>query len=474
MKSHSANNGRYEMNTIATDIAIIGAGTAGLSALKEITRSDREWRLIESGKHGTMCAQTGCMPSKLLIAGADVMHAINEAHLFGIEVTNNNIDTSKVLNRVRSERDRFVSSVNEYIDNLPNKNIISGHAQFIDDNTIRVGNHTTIKADVFIIATGSRASIPPPFDSIQSNRILLNDDIFELKTLPKSLAVIGTGNIGIELGQALSRLDVDVVFFDQSSEIANSVDPNVLEIVYKTFRHEMEINTNVEITMVEDFSDTLSIHWKDASHNSHKEVFENILIATGRKSTIDTINLEALGIEQENFNNLWNSNTTQLGNLPIFIAGDANNFRPLLHEASNEGKIAGKNALAYPNVVEYSRYTPLSITFTDPQIAQVGEVFSNIDFSQVEIGQSLFDDQGRARIMNKNKGIIRLYGCKNTGVLIAAELFTPHAEHMAHLLSWSIQQKLTVQNLLKMPIYHPVLEEGLRSALAELMEKLNL
>src|SRR5699024_1453479 len=138
-----------------------------------------------------------------------------------------------------------------------------------------------------------------------------------------------------------------------------------------------------------------------------------------------------------------------LGSSPLFVAGDANAQSPLLHEAADDGYIAGTNAARYPDVQEASRRSPLSIVFTDPQVIRVGLGYRQLP-EGVVIGQVDFSNQGRSRIMLKNEGLLRLYAQAGSGRFLGAEMAGPAAEHIAHLLAWAVQQRLTVAQMLEM------------------------
>jgi LytS/YehU family sensor histidine kinase len=156
------------------------------------------------------------------------------------------------------------------------------------------------------------------------------------------------------------------------------------------------------------------------------------------------------------------------------------NQLPLLHEASDQARIAGVNAGGFPEVVPGLRRSPISVVFSDPQIAMVGSTFRELSqkFSACgcfDIGEVSFENQGRSRVMLKNKGILRVYGEQGTGRFLGAEMIGPSAEHIAHLLAWAHQQQMTINQMLDMPFYHPVIEEeGLRTALRDLQSKLRL
>ena len=167
--------------------------------------------------------------------------------------------------------------------------------------------------------------------------------------------------------------------------------------------------------------------------------------------------------------------TSADGASPIFIAGDAGDFIPLLHGAADEGRIAGGNAARFALGKQAKpglRRAPIGIVFTDPQIGIVGGGFHSLQPGTFATGQVRFEDQGRARMMLKNKGLLNVYGDLATGRFLGAEMLAPAAEHLAHLLSWSLQNKMTPAQMLEMPFYHPVVEEGLRTALRELDLKL--
>ena len=174
---------------------------------------------------------------------------------------------------------------------------------------------------------------------------------------------------------------------------------------------------------------------------------------------------------------LFDRFTLQCGDSPIFIAGDVSNDSPLLHEATDQGRIAGENAARFPDLRPGLRRTPLAVVFTDPQVASVGFNLKQLEQHHKDrfaVGLVSFEDQGRSRIMRRNQGLLKVYGEQGTGLFLGAEMFGPAAEHIGHLLAWAAQQRMTVSSMLDMPYYHPVIEEGLRTALHDLNRKLHL
>lgn len=463
------------MNTVRTEIAIIGAGTAGLNARREADKAGKTHVLIEGGPYGTTCARVGCMPSKLLIAAADAAHEVASAGTFGVRVPATwSVDGKAVMARVRAERDRFAGLVVESTEALPAANRLRGHARFVDAQTLQVDDHTRVEAQAIVIATGSSPVIPPPYDRLRRH-LLVNDDLFALDDLPRSVAVVGTGIIGLELGQALHRLRVEVTFFSPSDALGPLTDPTLKESAHAVFADGLDLQLRSQVNAISEDEGGVTIDWTDAEGAARTRRFAKVLVAAGRRPNVGGLDLARAGIPLgERGQPLFDPRTGQCGDTPVFIAGDASGHIPLLHEASDEGRIAGANAARYPRVTAQVRRTPLAVVFTDPQMAMVGTPHAALEAGQVEIGEARFDDQGRARVMARNRGVVRLYARRQCCTLIGAELFGPRAEHMAHLLAWAVQQRMTVQQALAMPFYHPVLEEGLRTALRDLADRLKV
>jgi len=463
------------METRETDVAIIGAGSAGLNARREVLRQGGEPILIESGPYGTTCARVGCMPSKLLIAAADVAHELSRANAFGLELADGfRVDGRAVMDRVRRERDRFVGFVVESTEAIPSEQWLRGRARFLGPTTLQVDDHTVVESKTVIVAAGSHPFVPPPFNKMREH-MMVSDDVFELDDLPGSIAVIGTGIIALELGQAFHRLGVKVAFFNPFDELGPFTDPEVKQVVKAVLSAELTINLGSTVIDAEVVTDGIRLRWADADGGEHEDVFERVLVAAGRRPNLAGLDLEKTGLSlNEKGLPPLNPRTTQASDLPIFFAGDIDGHLPLLHEAADDGRIAGSNAALYPNVVAHIRRVPLAVAFTDPQMAMIGARYADLPEGGFAVGHVSFENQGRARVMGRNQGIGRIYADTSCCRLIGAEIFGPNVEHMAHLLAWSVQQGMSVQAALSMPFYHPVLEEGMRTAIRDLAANLQV
>jgi len=437
------------------DVLILGAGTAGLNARRAAEKQGATALMVDPGPFGTTCARVGCMPSKLLIAAADAAHHARHADVFGVDTTVE-IDGRRVMERVRRERDRFVGFVVEDIDeHVARGRLKVGRGELEPNNTVRVGDEH-ITYDALVVATGSSTFLPPPFRPL-GDVLMDSEGLFDLEDLPESVLVVGTGVIGLELGQALHRLGVRTTLVGRSERLGPITDPDVLATMHRVFGEELDLVLNTTVEHIERVEGGARVRFA-----GRDETFERVLMAAGRRP-----NLPA-GVPAGDFD----PNTTQLGDSNVFLAGDVSNHLPLLHEAADEGRTAGANAARFPDIDKGLRRHPLAIVFTDPQIAMVGLKHAELDPELHAVGHVRYDNQGRARVMNQGAGLVQVYAERESGRLVGAEMFGPRVEHTAHLLAWAMQSELTVFEALDRPFYHPVVEEGIRTALQSLARAL--
>lgn len=446
------------------DTIIAGAGTAGLSALREVRRTTDDFLLINSGHWGTTCAASGCMPSKALIEAANAFHRRGVFDSFGIRGAEGlRADIPAVLARVRTLRDDFVKGPGSVPQELGDR-ALQGHARLVGPGAVEVDGQR-IEARAIILAPGSRPIVPGPWQAF-GDRILTSDTLFEQPDLPRRIAVIGLGALGIELAQALARLGLEVTGVDAGRTPAGIGDPAVLAAFRGLIEAEFPIHLGVE-AQLEDAGDEVQVTAGDAAFGA-----DAVLAAIGRSPDLDGLGLETLGVPLDDRGlPQIDPGTLRIGDTNVFLAGDANADRPLLHEAADEGHIAGRMAAPGARAQGLCRRTPLAITFCSPQIARVGPPRSEMPDATVT-GEVDFARQGRARIAASAAGLLRLHADPSDGRLLGAEMCAPAAEHMAHLLALAVEQRLGVPQILAMPFYHPVLEEGLRSALRDLARRL--
>ncbi|WP_018718453.1 dihydrolipoyl dehydrogenase [Arhodomonas aquaeolei] len=439
-------------------LAIIGAGTAGLTALKEARRHTDDVILINNGPYGTTCARVGCMPSKALLAAAHGYHRrgfLAEAGIRGTEGLS--ADIPSLMEHVRELRDRFVAGPTRLARSLGERSL-RGRPRFLDANTLAVGDER-VEADAIVIATGSRPVMPAPWRDL-GHRVLTTDDFFEQPDLGHRVAVVGLGAIGAELGQGLGQLGLEVHGYTRSVFVGGLSDPAVNEALIAGLERSMSVTTGADVALEAGDGDTVRV----LANGDSREV-DWVLAALGRRPNIDGLGLEALDVPLDDHGMpQFDPLTLRLGELPVYIAGDVNAAQPLMHEAADEGRIAAYHALN-PDAGCVGRRTPLAIVFSEPQAARVGLGYAQLPAERFVTGDADFSGQGRAVMMGRNAGRLRVYADRHDGRLLGAEMAIPDGEHVAHLLAWAVEQRLSVDDALQMPFYHPVIEEGVRSAL---------
>jgi dihydrolipoamide dehydrogenase len=403
------------------------------------------------------------MPSKVLIQAANDFHRRNALDQQGILGGKDlYVDTVKLMAHVRSLRDRFVSSVIKGMDDWREKHLIRAQARFVDDHTLDVGGKT-IEAEKIIIATGSTPIIPKAWAEHRED-LITTDEFFELTELPKKMAIIGLGVIGLELGQALHRLGRVTVAVGLGRSIAGITDPELQDYTIKKLNEELPLH----LEGVEKL--TKNENGLEIQTGADSWIVEKALVAIGRRPNVHNLGLENTSFTLDDKGiPLHNPNTGQIGSSSVFIAGDATGLRLILHEAADEGHIAGLNSVGDKSHC-FQRRTPLGITFSDPNIAVVGQSYQQLVENSVNfVSASVsFEGQGRSIVKLKEKGLLKIYADKSTGKLLGAELFAPEGEHLAHMIAWAIQQGLNVYQALSLPYYHPVVAEGLRTAIRRL------
>ncbi len=451
---------------IRTDVAIIGAGSAGLYAMREVRQAGRSFVLIDHGPLGTTCARVGCMPSKVALHAGGLWAARKEiAGVGGLETLS--LDTAQVWAALRQQRDQFASRPAKAARSLAGEFLLEGPARFREPGVleVRLGDEVQIvRAGAVVIATGSSPVLPKWLAAV-AGRTVTTDQLFELPALPKRVGVLGLGAIGLEMGLALSRLGVEVIGADVANMVAGIVDPVIGERAIARFGREITLWLGGEATVSATDGGVLM------RAGDHVAKVDLLLAALGRRPNVDSLNLAAAGIAV-NVRGMpeFDPATMQIGDFPVFIAGDANGDRPLMHEAADEGAIAGYNA-ARAESTRFRRKVALGIAFCDPDVVSVGARLDQLDPQAIAIGSAGGDSNGRAKILGSEESLLRIYADARDGKLLGAAMVATGGEHLAHLLAWAIQRGETAQSLLQLPFYHPVVEEMLQTALKEIAQK---
>lgn len=453
---------------LTTDIAIIGAGTAGLTAFSTLQRLGIDAVLIDHGPLGTTCAREGCMPSKAALH-ASHRWAILRKTLRDASVPAGASTADELWQHARTVRDDLVAGTVRRTRTMAGDRLVMGAARFTGADTLDVDGRR-IRARAFIVATGSRPVVPKALAAL-GDRVLTTDSLFELSHLPRSVGVIGLGAIGLEMGLALSRLGVQVSGGDVKALPAGIVDPDIGARAIARFGTELTMWLGAPVDARDKEG---GIELRSGEHTAQVEA---VLVALGRRPNVETLELARAGVPLDGQGlPVVDPHTLRAGSSRVFLAGDVSALRPLMHEAVDEGMIAARaaaNLLDGRAIPHATRRTPLTIMFSDPDVAAVGLASDKLELDATVIGSAHGATDGRSRIMRAEDNLVRVYVDRASRRLLGAALIASRGEHLAHLLAWAVQRRETVDDLLAMPYYHPSIEEMVQTALKDAARQLS-
>lgn len=446
---------------LETDVAVIGAGTAGLTAFHEVRRAARSALLIDHGPLGTTCARVGCMPSKAVLHAGRQWSGLRA--LLGPQATTSGISADSLWQQALAMRDTLADGAARRTRDAAGDRLLMGTARFVGAGELDVDGRR-VRAKAFIAATGSRPVVPGFLKQLGSS-VLTTDTLFTRERLPRSIGIIGTGAVGLEMAVALSRLGVRVVAADLKSAPGGVVDPVIAERASARFREEFTLWLGRPVEVLPGPSGA------EVRSGDDSELVEVVLAALGREPNLERLDLAAAGASADGHGRFPADRATlRLPGTSVFLAGDVHPDRPLMHEAADEGLIAARGALALVEgrpIERAVRRTPVSIVFSDPDICSVGAPFSEADAMSVVVGTAEGSGNGRSRILHAESSLLRIYARRDDGLVLGASMLAVHGEHLAHQLAWAIQRGETVRSLLDLPYYHPSVEEMLQSALKD-------
>lgn len=353
--------------TINADICIIGAGSGGLSVAAGAAQLGRKVVLIERHKMGGDCLNYGCVPSKALIAAAEHAHHVRRAELFGVNAQVNSVDFPAVMAHVRS----VIAAIepNDSVERFEKLGVyvIKADAHFTSPDTVEAGENR-IKANTFVVATGSTA-LKPPIPGLNETPYFTNETVFENTTQPEHLIVIGGGPIGLELAQAHRRLGSKVTVLEART-IMPKDDPEAVEVVRKSLEADgIVISENAVVSKVEKSAVGVKVSTTEAGQ---QKVYEgsHLLLAAGRKPNVEGLNLEAAGIRYSP-KGIEINHELRTSNSRTYAIGDVSGGLQFTHVASyHAGLIIRRVLFKMPVKVDYTAMP--WCTFTDPELAHVG------------------------------------------------------------------------------------------------------
>lgn len=461
--------------TMHVDVAVIGAGTAGMHAFHTARRVGARVVMIDQGPLGTLCARAGCMPSKAVLHAAKrwstLQGLLPEGSTQPLQA--GHTTPQQLWQAALAIRDELVAGNVRQVEKLGGADLLHASARFVAPDVVALSDGRHVQARAFIVATGSEAIEPAGLKAELGEALITTDELFYLRELPRSVAVMGLGAIGLEMGVALSRLGVQVAAAGRAPVVAKLSDPEVALAAAQYFGAQLPLALGeAQITVRKEGNEVVM----QAGALQHRAQY--LLAALGRKPRLQGLDVAQAGVQlNDKGRPQLLPGTLRCADSQVFMAGDASGGRALMHEAGHEGTRAAQQALRalgdgeWKELPERPHVTPMSIVFSDPDLAEVGLRFDQLP-SDVVIGTVSGADSGRSKLMQAPHHLVRLYAERSSGRLLGASLLCAGGEHLAHQLAWAIQRGETVDSMLQLPYYHPTLEEMLDTALRAMRRSL--
>ncbi len=440
---------------IDTDICVIGAGSGGLSVAAGAVQMGADTVLVERGKMGGDCLNYGCVPSKALIAASRAAHTVRTGARFGVNGHEPEIDFSAVHDHVHGVIGKIAphDSV-ERFEGLGVR-VIQDFAKFADRNTVVAGDYE-IRARRFVVATGSRAAVPP-IPGLDDVPFLTNETIFDNRVQPEHLIVIGGGAIGLEMAQAHRRLGSRVTVLEKFS-IMPKDDPELVELVRKSLVADgIDLREGADIARVEKSGNGIVVILNEPSGEARLEA-SDLLVAAGRRVNIEGLDLEKAGIDYAP-NGIKVDGRLRTSNRRVFAIGDVAGGFQFTHMAGYHAGIFIRNALFRLPAKTSTAAFPW-VTFTDPELAQVGmnEAQARAERRDIRVLRWNFDENDRAQAERETEGMVKVVTSPK-GHILGAGIAGPHAGELIHTWVLAMSQGLKIGAIANMIAPYPTLGE---------------
>ena len=438
------------------DVVFIGGGPGGYVGAIRAASLGLKVALVEKEKIGGTCLIRGCIPTKTLIAHANIVDTIKRGKEFGIKVDHFSID----YNFMKERKDSVVKSLSQGVTFLVKSHgvdLLEGEASFVSPKEIKVlgKQNLSLEAKSIVIATGS-TPMPLPIAPIDRHRIHDSTSILELTTLPKSLIILGGGYIGCEFASLFASLGVQVTIVEFFPGVVWAQGKTISTFLGKAFEKKgivVKCNTKGEKCEVKE--DRVVVHLTDG----HPLEGELCLVAVGRKPYTHNLNLAAAGVGTENGFIVVNERMeTEVAH--IYAIGDVTGKTMLAHVASHQGIVAAENIAGKRSRMDYTAVP--AVIFTHPEIATVGYTLEQAQKAHFDAKSDSFPFSmlGKAKASGELEGFVELISEKKSGKILGASVVGDQASSLIGEITLAIQQELTLESIAETIHPHPTLTES--------------
>ncbi|AQL56550.1 mercury(II) reductase [Abyssicoccus albus] len=445
------------------DLLIIGSGAAAFSSAIKAIEYGAKVGMIERGTVGGTCVNIGCVPSKTLLRAGEINHLSKDNPFIGLQTSAGEVDLASLI----TQKDKLVSELRnqKYVDLIDEYNfdLIKGEAKFIDASTVEV-NGAKLSAKRFLIATGASPSLPQ-ISGLEEMDYLTSTTLLELKKIPKRLTVIGSGYIGMELGQLFHHLGSEITLMQRSERLLKEYDPEISESVEKALIEQgISLVKGATFERVVQSEEIKKVY---VTVNGSKEVIESdqLLVATGRKPNTDSLNLSAAGVETGKNNEILINDFGQTSNEKIYAAGDVTLGPQFVYVAAYEGGIITDNAIGGLNKKIDLSVVP-AVTFTNPTVATVGLTEEQAKEKGYDVKTSVLplDAVPRAIVNRETTGVFKLVADAETLKVLGVHIVSENAGDVIYAASLAVKFNLTIEDLTETLAPYLTMAEGLKLA----------
>lgn len=438
------------------DLCVIGAGSGGLSVVAAARAFGVSVVLIEKGKMGGDCLNYGCVPSKSLLAAARRVHDMRHASVLGIAAAQPAVDFRAVQKHVRAVIESIAPNDSEERFRDLGATVIRARARFFGPDTLEAGGYT-IKARRIVVATGSSPMIPsiPGIDTVEA---LTNETIFDLQDLPRHLAILGGGPVGVELAQAFRRLGATVTLIDRGSFLAKE-DRDLSEVVLGSLRRDgVDLRPNTTVSRVEKVAEGIRLHLGSAGR-AETITATHLLVATGRRANVAELGLESAGVEYDERGIKVDGSLRSVSNAHVYAVGDVAGGPQFTHVANYHAGLVLRPILFRAPAKVRPEIIP-RVTYTDPEIAVVGatEEEARMMPGMHRVLRWSIADNDRARAEGETEGFIKVLAGRN-GRILGASIVGRNAGELIHIWGLAIAQNLTLKDMTSYVAPYPTVGE---------------
>jgi pyruvate/2-oxoglutarate dehydrogenase complex dihydrolipoamide dehydrogenase (E3) component len=452
------------------DVLIIGAGQAGIPLAHALAKVGKRVGLAEREHLGGSCVNFGCTPTKAVISSARMVHQARRAAEFGLRIPTVEVDFQAVLERAKRIVTESRNGIKEGLENSDNLKLLCGHAKFESREAnrfvVRINDHAVTAIQV-VIDTGTRSLIPP-IEGLADIDFIHSENWLEKTELPKHLAIIGGGYIGLEMGQFYRRMGSRVTVIEESGQIATREDEDVAQALQELLESDgVEFQLNSQVKQVSSLNADLMLMIERKDGPQQLEA-SHVFVATGRKPNTDQLGLETIGVEVSddgivevnerlatNVKGIWAAGDVRGG--PMFTHTSWDDYRVLMSQLIGDGSHTT------------DRVVPYAI-FTDPELGRVGitERDARKSGKKIKVGRYEMKKNGKAREQGDTEGFVKVIVDADTKRILGAAVLAVEGGELVHMYV-DLMNAGAPYTVIKDAVHiHPTMAEALQSALLEM------